>query len=150
MTTFDTALTEIFEGREEDFSQHLRGLLRQLYERGGTDSAPPTPKAPPKTEPTKSTSEGVLATMDKTSPGEIVASIAHLRAGQKFQNDYLRREGLHREVVKLHTRQKKPDPKVVTHLTTKVVRTVDGVVIRQQERFDQDKFQMYKPYRRLK
>ena len=141
MSTFDTALSAVFDGREEGFSQHLRDLLRQLYDRGahdfdlGSQVLAPAPKAAAKL-PVKTSAVRV---------GNVIPTIAHLRAGHTFQNNYLKQQGQYREVVNRH----KSQDGHVTHLTTRLVRATDRTVLTTEESFDQEKLLLYKPYRRI-
>lgn len=139
-TAFDRALNDIFEGRQEGFSNHLKGLLRELYERGAKDKDAPAPK---------STAAGEHPGTAHVDVGKEITSIAALRPGDQFQNQYLRGEGQYRVVVKRHHDTKKNGGRI-THLTTKLVRARDKAVIREDDPFDQEKLETYKPYKRLK
>lgn len=140
-TAFDTALNDIFDGRQEGFSKHLKGLLRELYERGAKDKEAPkaTPTAP----------VGEHPGTEHVDVGKEITSIAALRPGDRFQNQYLRGEGQYRVVVKRHHDTKKNGARI-THLTTNLVRAKDKKVIREDDPFDQAKLEQYKPYKRIK
>ena len=127
---FNTALTSIFTGRQETFSDHLIQLLRQLYERGAADGSVPE----------------VVPTLEAphVDVGEAVATVGSLRLGDMFQNEYLRGIGQRRHVTDVEV---EADGNIV--LTTDLENEEDGSVILPSQRIDQRRLEQYESYQRV-
>jgi len=123
---FDQALSDVFEGREQNFSEHLMGLLRQLYERGGADATVPAAQALP-----------------HAAVGDRVASVGNLRVGDFFQNSFLQRRGQKRRVMAVQ--QKGSGVVLVTDLLDS-----NGSVRSPSEVFDDNRLNTYAPYKRVR
>ena len=130
---FNTALQDIFEGREENFSGHLLQLLHALYERGVADG------------PSGAAVRGRTPALQapRVAVGEVVPTVGHLREGDLFQNDYLKSRGQKRHVTHVEI-QKNRNVVLTTDLWD-----ADGSIRLPDERIDQDRFHTYAPYKRV-
>jgi hypothetical protein len=79
---FETAMADVFEGREVQFGEGPRRMLRDFYDRAKADA-------------------GGSTASSRAKIGQSVANFSDLNVGDVFQNDHLVGEGRCRRVTRI-------------------------------------------------
>jgi hypothetical protein len=115
---FETALAEVFQGREYQFGSGPRKLLREFYDRAVKDA-------------------GGAAAAQQAKVGQRVRDFGDLQVGDVFQNDYLQGENRCRRVVRVIN----SDEVETEYVSTRSKRVV------KVDRYDRYTFDGYNNYR---